>query len=174
VLSLDWFSVGILATGLPIALRDLGPWLGMNGILLLGVLVAPLLLSGRLASASKLAAVVVGPALFLYAKYGGAVAALPAPAATLGGIATLTLPDTTATALLRTVNSLLLGPLLIAGFGVLMNHLLTHPEVRAIPFVRRTLPRRDPDRVVVTSAALGTVFYLTVVLAFTGDLVVVP
>ncbi|MFB6205378.1 MAG: hypothetical protein ABEJ05_02465 [Haloglomus sp.] len=174
VLSLDWFSVGILATGLPIALQDLGPWLGTNAVLLFGVLVVPSATSGRTAAASKFVAVVVGPLLFLYATYGAAVAFLPAPATTLGPLATLTLSDATTTILLRTANSFLLGPVFVAGFGVAMNHVLTHPEVRSIPLLRRTLPRRDPDRVVVTSAALGTLFYLCVVLAFTGELVVFP
>ncbi|MFC6942741.1 hypothetical protein ACFQE8_22745 [Salinirubellus sp. GCM10025818] len=37
LLSLDWFSMGILATGLPLAIQNLGPWLGMNAVFLLGV-----------------------------------------------------------------------------------------------------------------------------------------
>jgi hypothetical protein len=55
-----------------------------------------------------------------------------------------------------------------------MNHLLTRPELTEIPFLRHTLPRRDPDSVVVTSAALGTMFYLLVVTAATGRIVLVP
>ena len=55
-----------------------------------------------------------------------------------------------------------------------MNRLLTRPELREISPVRHSLPRRDPDRVVVTSAALETLFYLVVIAAATGDLAVLP
>lgn len=46
VLSLDWFSVGILATGLPLSLQALGPWIIMNAVLLVGVLLVPQVTSG--------------------------------------------------------------------------------------------------------------------------------
>lgn len=55
-----------------------------------------------------------------------------------------------------------------------MNHLLTRPELTDIPVLRHTLPRRDPDTVVVTSAALGTPFYLLVVTAATGRAILIP
>lgn len=174
VLSLDWFSVGILATGLPLSLQYLGPWVGMNGLLVLGVLVLPQFLAGRAASASKATAVVAGPLLFAYARYGTAVPSLPAPAATVGPIATIALSDATTQTLLDAVNSLLLGPVLVAGFAVASNRVLTHPEVKSIPVIRHTLPDRDPGRVVAVSAALGTAFYLLVVAGTTGALVVVP
>ena len=64
--------------------------------------------------------------------------------------------------------------LLVAGFAVLMNYLLTHPEVRDIPVIQHTLPERDPVRVVGVSAALGTVFYLLVVAGASGAVLVVP
>lgn len=70
-------------------------------------------------------------------------------------------------------NSLLVGPLLVAGFAVLMNYILTHPELRDIPLLRHTLPDRDPVRIVGPSAALGTVSYLLVVAGVSGALVVV-
>ena len=54
-----------------------------------------------------------------------------------------------------------------------MNRLLARPELREIPPVGHSLPRRDPDGVVVTSAALGTPFF-PVVAAATGDLAVLP
>jgi hypothetical protein len=38
VLSPDWFSVGILATGLPLSLQAPGPWIVMNTVLPVGVL----------------------------------------------------------------------------------------------------------------------------------------
>ena len=174
VLSLDWFSVGILATGLPLSLQYLGPWVGMNAVFLVGLLVVPRLLSGRAAGASKATAVCAGPLLFAYARYGDAVPALPAPASTVGPIATTVLSDATTATLLDAVNSLLLGPVLVAAFAVASNRVLTHPEVRSIPVVRHTLPDRDPDRVVARSAALGTAFYLLVVAAATGSLLVVP
>jgi hypothetical protein len=174
LLSLDWFTVGILATGLRLAFQDLGAWLGMNAVFLVGLFVAPRLLPSRAASAVKFGAIGGGSALFLYAKYGGSVAPLPEPAPLVGPVATVTLSDATVAWLGSVVNSLAFGPLLVAGFGVLMNYLLTRPELRDVPLVRHTLPRRDPDRVVVTSAALGTVFYLLVVGAATGDLVVAP
>jgi hypothetical protein len=174
VLSLDWFSVGILATGLPLSLQALGPWIAMNTVLLVGVLLVPQVTSGRPAVGSKVVAIVVGPALFFYAKYGGAVPGLPEPAAVLGPVATTTLSTGTTATLMTVANSLLLGPVLVAGFAVLMNYLLTHPEVRDIPVVRHTLPERDPVRVVGASAALGTVFYLLVVAGASGALTVVP
>lgn len=55
-----------------------------------------------------------------------------------------------------------------------MNHLLTHPEVRSISLLWHTLPKRDPDRIVLTSTALGTAFYLLVVAAASGSLHIVP
>lgn len=173
LLSLDWFTVGILATGLPLALQDLGAWVGMNAVFLAGVFVVPRVLPPRAGTAAKLAALAGGSVLFVYAKY-GAVAGLPAPAGVVGPVATLTLSDATTAALMTAVNSLAVGPPLVAAFGVLMNRLLTRPELRDVPLVRHSLPRRDPDRVVVTSAGLGTVFYLLVVAAATGELVVVP
>jgi hypothetical protein len=174
VLSLDWFSVGILATGLPLSLQALGPWITMNVVLLVGVLLVPQFVTGRAAVASKVAAIVVGPALFFYAKYGTVVPGLPEPGAVLGPVATVTLSDGTTALLMELANSLLVGPLLVAGFAVLMNYLLTHPEVRDIPVVQHSLPNRDSIRVVGLSAALGTVFYLLVVAGASGALVVVP
>lgn len=173
-LSLDWFTVGILATGLPLALQDLGPWVGMNAVFLLGLFVVPRPLGRGPSVGVKAVAIVFGSGLFLYAKYGGLVAALPTPAAVVGPVATVRLADATTAGLMSTVNSLIVGPVLVAGFGVLMNHLLTRPELTEIPYVRHTLPRRDPDRVVVISASLGTVFYLLVVAAATGSFVLVP
>jgi hypothetical protein len=174
VLSLDWFSVGILATGLPLSLQALGPWITMNVVLLVGVLFVPQFLTGRAAVASKVTAILVGPTLFFYAKYGAAVPGLPEPATVLGPVATVTLSDGTTALLLQLANSLLAGPLLVAGFAVLMNYLLTHPEIRDIPLLQHTLPERDPVRIVGLSAALGTVFYLLVVAGMSGTLVVVP
>jgi hypothetical protein len=63
---------------------------------------------------------------------------------------------------------------LVSAFGVVMNHVLTRPELADIPFLQHALPRRDPNRVVVTSGGLGTAFYLLVVAAATGQLVLVP
>jgi hypothetical protein len=174
VLSLDWFSVGILATGLPLSLQSLGPWVVMNAVLLVGVLLVPQVTSAQMAVGSKVVAIVVGPALFFYARYGAAVPGLPEPAAVLGPVATTTLSDATTALLMELANSLLVGPLLVAGFALLMNYLLTHPEVRDIPVVQHSLPNRDPVRVVGLSAALGTVFYLLVVAGASGGLVVVP
>jgi hypothetical protein len=55
-----------------------------------------------------------------------------------------------------------------------MNRVLTRPELTDLPFVRHTLPRRDPDRVVVTSAALGTAYYLVVVTVWADRLILLP
>ncbi|WP_435197391.1 hypothetical protein [Natronomonas sp. EA1] len=174
LLSLDWFSMGILATGLPLALQDFGPWVGMNIAFLLGLFVLPRPLSVRRGRLVKLIAIVLGVALFLYAKYGQAMTVLPPPQLVLGPIATFTLGDRATEWLLRLVNSLLFGPLVVGTFGVVMNHVLTRPELTEIPVFHHALPRRDPDSVVVTSAALGTMFYLLVVLAATGRAVLVP
>lgn len=173
-LSLDWFSVGILATGLPLALQDLGPWLGMNVVFLLGLFVVPRFLPPRPAMAEKFLAITGGSALFLFANYGALLPAGPDPASVVGPVATLALTDATTAWLMAAVNSVGVGPLVVAAFAVVMNHLLTRPELRDVPFLRHTLPRRDPDRVVIVSAAFGTVFYLLVVAAATGEVVVVP
>jgi hypothetical protein len=178
LLSLDWFSVGILATGLPLALANLGPWLGMNLVFLVGVFVLPRLLTAeRLQSGSKVVAIGAGSLLFLYANYGGPLAAgspIPDPAMVLGPVATLTLTDATVEFLFRVANSLLAGPIAVAIAAYGMNRLLTRPELTSIPLVRHSLPRRDPARTVLSSAALGTGFYLAVVAVATGRLVVVP
>jgi hypothetical protein len=174
LLSLDWFSMGILATGLPLALQDFGPWLGMNAVFLLGIFVLPRLLSPRQGRFVKFVAVLLGIALFLYAKYGQAITVVPPPRTVLGPIATFAIEDSTTEGLLRVVNSLLVGPLLVGTFGVFVNRVLTRPELAEIPLLRHTLPRRDPDPVVVTSAALGTTFYLLVVTAATGSAILLP
>jgi hypothetical protein len=174
LLSLDWFSMGILATGLPLALQDLGPWLGMNAVFLLGVFLLPRPLSPRRGTAIKLLAIVFGVALFVYANYGAMVTELPPPRTVLGPVATFTLGDETTEHLLRLFNSILFGPLLVSVVGVVMNRVLTRPELTELPLINPALPRRDPDLVVVTSAALGTSFYLTVVTAATGRFVLLP
>lgn len=142
--------------------------------LLVGLFVLPRFLAPRSARLGKVGAIVLGTVVFLYANYGGALAVLPDPEAVVGPIATLALSNRTTAVLMTAVNSLLVGPPVIAGFGVLMNRLLTRPELRDVPGVRHTLPRRDPDRIVVTSAAAGTVFYLVVLAVATGQFVVVP
>jgi hypothetical protein len=174
LLSLDWFSVGILATGLPIAVQKLGPWLSMNAVFLVGVFLVPRVLSPACGRRAKVGALVGGSVLFLYANYGAAVTVLPAPRGVVGPVATLALSDATTTTLVWVVNSLLVGPPLVAAFGVLMNHLLTRPELADVPLLEYTLPERDPDGVVVASAAGGTIFYLLVGAAATGRLLVVP
>lgn len=178
VLSLDWFSVGILATGLPLALQDLGPWVGMNAVFLLGLFILPRAVRPARRPRLKLAAIALGVAVFGYAKYGwllvGLLPALPEPASVLGPIATLALAEATTGALLRVMNSLLLGPVVVGAIAAGMNRLLTHPSVTEVPVVRHTLPRRDPSALVVTSAALGTVFYLLVVAAATGRFAWLP
>lgn len=131
-------------------------------------------MSDRIASGSKLTAIVGGPLLFLCAKYGSAFPMLPEPASTIGPVATVALSAATTETLLRTADSLAAGPVLVAAFAVVMNRPLTRPEVRGIPVVRHTLPTRDPDPVVVASAGLGTVFYLLVVAVAMGRLTVLP
>jgi len=174
LLSLDWFSVGILATGLPLAMQNLGPWVGMNAVFLLGVFVLPRALPAAHRGPTRLAALVGGGALFLYATYGAAVGALPAPASVVGPVATVALSDAATSRFVTVVNSMAAGPVLVAAFGTVMNRVVTRPELADIPLVGHAMPRRDPDLVVVASAALGTAFYLGVRAAATGDLVVVP
>lgn len=174
LMSLDWVSMGILATGLPLAMQNFGPWVGMNVVFLVGVFGLPRILPTRRTGDVKLFAIVLGGALFLYANYGAAVPVLPAPSTVLGPVASYTLTDATTNRLYGLVNSLVGGPLLVGVFGVLMNHLLTRPELATTPLVRHTLPGRDPDAVVATSAAFGTVFYLLVVTMATGEPVVLP
>lgn len=178
VLSLDWFTVGILATGLPIALRDFGPWAGMNVVFLVGLFIVPrFVTNARLRGMVKLGGIFLGSGLFLYANYGGLLAALtsiPAPAAVLGPVATFRLSATATVLLSRLFNSLATGPLVVAGFALVMNGLLTHPALKTTPLVRHTLPRRDPVRSVVVSAALGTMFYLVVSAIVTGNVILLP
>jgi len=179
VLSLDWFSVGILATGLPFALQDLGPWIGMNAVFLVGIFLLPRFIASESAArAVKLTAIALGSLVFAYANYGGLlvglVPALPPPAAVLGPVATIRLSDATTATLLAVTNSVATGPAVVAAFALLMNRLLTRPEVTSLPMVRHSLPRRDPARIVLASAALGTVFYLGVVWLLTGRASVLP
>lgn len=173
-MSLDWFSMGILATGLPLAMQDFGPWVGMNAIFLLGMFVLPQVLPEHQASAVKLLTLVFGGMVFLYANYGGTLPLLPTPSAVLGPVATFTLGDATTRWLVRLINSITFGPVLVGAFELFMNRVLTRPELTNIPLVRHALPRRDPDTVVVTSAAFGTAFYLIVVTIATGQLIVRP
>ena len=173
-LSLDWFSVGILATGLPLAMQNLGPWLAMNAVFLVGLFVLPRFLPRRLATTVKATSIVLGVGLFLYANYGGGIGLLPEPSTVVGAAATISLSDATTASLMRIVNSIVVGPIIIAGFGVGLNHVLTRPELQDIPVLHHTLPRRDPDRIVVASAAFGTVFYLLVVTLTTNQLTLVP
>ncbi|SEK62913.1 hypothetical protein [Haloferax larsenii] len=175
--SLDWFSVGILATGLPLAFQRLGPWIGANTVYVVGLFVLPRVLGQRTSLAVKLGSLAVGTIVFLYASYGAPVAAafgLPAPAAVLGPVATLTLSDATTVLLLRVTNSVFFGPVVVAVAALSMNRILTRPELTSIPLFRHTLPSRDPARIVLGSAALGTLFYLGVVAAFGGQVVLVP
>lgn len=172
LLSLDWFSVGILATGLPLALQNLGPWLASNLTLLVGLFVLPRVLPDRVAVRVKLAAVALGSALFVVLNYGDVVGVGFDPSTPLGAVATLRLTDATTARFLSVVNGLLTGPALVAAFALAMNRILTRPELADIPLVHHTLPRRDPDRIVATSAALGTLFYLLVVAVATGDVAV--
>lgn len=166
--------MGILATGLPLALQNFGPWLAMNTVFLIGVFVLPRTLPAHRAGVVKFLAIVFGGAVFLYANYGEALTLLPLPSTVLGPVATFTLGDDTTEWLFRLVNSVTLGPLLVGAFGVLMNHVLTRPELTDVPLVRHALPRRDPDVVVVASAAFGTAFYLIVVTAATGQVILLP
>ncbi|MEF8851868.1 MAG: hypothetical protein V5A44_02310 [Haloarculaceae archaeon] len=172
--SLDWFSTGILATGLPLALQDFGPWFAMNAVFVVGLFVVPRYLAPERTGPIKLLAIVVGTVVFLYANYGGTAPVLPDPASVLGPVATFRLDAGTTEWLVRTVNSVVLGPFVVGGLGLFMNRLLTRPELTDIPLVQYALPRRDPDAVVLTSAALGTAFYLGVVFVLTGRLVALP
>ena len=174
LLSLDWISMGILATGLPLALGNLGPWLGMNAIFVVGVCIVPRVLPARRGGAVKLAAIGLGGVTFVYATYGGAVAALPDPAATLGPVATLALSDAAVERLFRAANSVVVGPPLVAALGVGLNRVLTRPELVDVPLLRHSLPQRDPDLVVAANAAFGTAFYLLVVAVGTGRMVLLP
>lgn len=174
LMSLDWVSLGILATGLPLAIQNFGPWFGMNAVFLVGVFIVPRVVSPRFRPGVKLLAIVAGVVVFLYATYGSAVSFLPAPSSVLGPVATAALTDGTTDRVFRLANSVAFGPPLIAAFGVAMNHVLTRPELRDVPLVRRTLPHRDPDRVVAASAAFGTAFYFLVVAAVTRQIIVFP
>jgi hypothetical protein len=174
LLSIDWISMGILATGLPLALRNLGPWLGMNAAFAVGVFVLPRVLPERRRGAVRLVAIVLGAVTFAYATYGGAVAALPDPAATLGPVATLSLSDAAVERLFRAANSVAVGPPLVAAVGVGLNRVLTRPELADMPLLRCALPKRDPDPVVAANAAFGTGFYLLVVAVATGRVIVLP
>jgi hypothetical protein len=146
----------------------------MNAVFLAGVFVAPRAMRPRRGQQAKLAAIVGGILLFLYAKYGTLAPLVPAPSLVLGPIATVQLADATTAWLLAVVNSLLVGPVVVAAVGVLMNHVLTRPELADLPLLDHAMPRRDPDDVVIASAALGTAFYLLVVGAATGQLAILP
>lgn len=179
LLSLDWFSVGILATGLPLALQDIGPWLGMNLVFLLGVFVVPRFFRQLwIQRTTKLIAILLGTTLFLYAKYGGLLAGLvpvvPRPGVVLGPFGTLTLSSGVTRMLMRVMNSYLLGPITIALFGYVMNRILTRPELTELPYLNYALPQRDPWLVVVTSSMLGTAFYLLLVSLTIGRTIIVP
>lgn len=174
LVSLDWVSMGILATGLPLALQSFGPWMGMNIVFLVGVFVLPRLLPTAQASKVKLFAIVFGGGLFLYANYGAGVPFLPGPSTILGPVATFRFTDATTARFYRVVNSIAVGPLVVGAFAILTNRVLTRPELADIPLLRHALPHRDPDLVVATSAALGTAFYLAIVTAATGQLPVLP
>jgi len=178
LLSLDWFSVGILATGLPLALADFGPWLGMNAVFLVGIFLLPRAMAGeRRRNGTKFLAIALGGLVFAYASYGAAVASvtpLPHPAAVLGPVATLTLAPATVDAAFRTFNSVATGPPVIAALAFLLNRVLTRPELASMPLVRHSLPRRDPARTVLASAALGTLFYLGVAAAMSGSVTLGP
>lgn len=172
-MSPDWFSMGILATGLPLALQNFGPWFGMNAIFLVGVFVLPRILPEHQASVITPFAIMFGGAVFLYANYGGVLPLLPTPSTGPRTVATFTLGDDITRWLVRLVNSLMFAPAFGGAFGVFMNHLLTRPKLTETAFIRHALPRRDPD-LVVTSTAFGTAFYLTVVTAAIGQLIVLP
>jgi hypothetical protein len=177
VLSLDWFSVGILATGLPLALQPVGTWLATNAVFVVGVFLLPRLVPATLRTPTKVGALVAGSTLFLYARFGGALATAlptPPPAAVLGPVAALHLTQATTAALLASTNGLLTGPVVVAAFAVVANRVLTRPELSDLPVIRHSLPRRDPLPVVAGSAALGTVFYLVVVAVVTGDAALWP
>jgi hypothetical protein len=175
LLSLDWFTVGILLTGLPLALRELGLWIGTNAIFVTGIFLLPRFVDAdRPSTAVKVGALLAGMALFAYVKVGGTVGAVPRPAAVVGPVATLSLTAADIGFLMRLMNSLLLGPPLVAVVGYATNRVMTHPAVTDIPLLHHTLPRRDPWPAVAVSASLGTVFYLLFRGAFTGHLVVVP
>jgi hypothetical protein len=171
LLSLDWFSVGILATGLPLALQNLGPWLSTNLVFLAGIFVLPRALPRRLRLPSRVTSIAFGSGLFLFANYGTLVGLDPT---VLGPVATFRLSDATTAVLLRVANALVTGPVLVALFALVLDRVLTREELTSIPFLRRSLPRRDPARTVLASAGLGTVFYLLVVAVATGHIVVVP
>jgi len=174
LVSLDWFSMGILATGLPLAVQDLGPWLAMNGVFFVGLFVAPHVVNDDSVGTVKLLAIATGSLVFLYANYGGMVAILPEPSVVLGSVATLRLEDGSTQWLLRAFNSIVFGPILVGLFGTVMNRVLTRPELADIPLAEYALPARDPDSVVLTSAAAGTAFYLAVVFLLTGRLTLIP
>lgn len=179
LLSLDWFTVGILITGLPLALRDLGLWISMNLVFLVGIFLLPRLVAdGRRSVAVKVGAIILGVGLFGYVKFGATAAAVvglvPQPATVVGPVATLSMSEQTLDFLLRAMNSLLVGPPLVALVGYVLNRIMTHPEVTNIPLLHYTIPRRDPWKVVAVSASLGTVFYLLFLAALTGRLVLVP
>lgn len=173
-LSLDWFSMGILATGLPLAFQNLGPLLLANVVFVLGLFVLPRFVRPDRAPLVKGGALAVGTLGFLYVTYGGSLPLLPDPPLVFGPFATVALSDATITHLLRTVNSVLVGPFVVAGIGLLFNYVLTRPELTDIPLLHHSLPARDPASLVVLNTALGTWFYLSVVALATGSVVLVP
>jgi hypothetical protein len=177
LLSLDWFSVGILATGLPLAVQAVGPWVGMNAVYAVGLFVVPRLVPSEwVADRSRVLALLVGTAVFGYARYGALLTplGLPHPATVLGPVATARLTDATTATLLAVTNSLLTGPVVVAGLALATNLLLTRPELTSVPYLRHALPRRDPAPIVLASAAFGTMFYLGVVGLWTGSVSVLP
>lgn len=137
LLSLDWFTVGVLVTGLPLALREFGPLAGMNAVFLVGLFVIRRFVKDdSLRGVMKLGSIVLGSGLFLYANDGGRLAAataLPTPAAVLGPVATFRLSAPAAVLLSRLFNSLATGPRVVAGFSLVMNGLLTHPVLKTTP-----------------------------------------
>lgn len=125
----------------------------------------------------KLGGIFLGSGLFLYANYGGLLAArtsLPTPAAVLRQVTTFRLSATAKVFLSRLFNSLATGPLIVAGFALVMNGLLTHPALKITPLVRHTLPRRYPVSSVVVNATLGTLFYRIVSGIVTENVILLP
>jgi len=104
----------------------------MNAVILLRMFLLPKLFPGRQSGVIRLLASVFAGLVFLYANYGGAVPVILQPSTVLGPIATFALDDATTLWLFRLVNSITCSPVVVGGFAVLMNHILTRPNLTDI------------------------------------------
>lgn len=173
---LDWFVMGIMVTILPLSLVHIGIW--ATSTITMGIIIAIIPAIFGFNREQRLGAALVAGVAFLYFQAGGFIhsflPAIPTPTSLWPSVIGLTLSHHEVHILMNIFNSVAFAPSIAAILGVFFVTLNSSSAFQKTPFLSEGVQEIVPTSVVIQSAGVGTLAFLAIQWAVTGQLILIP